>query len=71
MNGQQASLSRYSYESDRKQLDAAIAEIRNQIEETERLARLPKDSPDRNLDVLEARHRMVQAILNAMIEGRE
>ena len=71
MNGQQASLSRYSYESDRKQLDAVLQELRNQFEETERLYRLPKDSPDRNLDVLDARHRVVEAILNAMIEGRK
>tara|TARA_R100000426_G_C4823570_1_gene111629 strand:+ start:879 stop:1082 length:204 start_codon:yes stop_codon:yes gene_type:complete len=64
MTGQQALLLLPAYESDRRQLDAAIAEIRNQIEETERLARLP----DHNLDVIKTRHHMVQAILNAMIE---
>ena len=54
-------------ESDRRQLDAAIAEICNQIEETKRLSRLP----DRNLDVVETRNHMAQAILDAMIKEVE
>ena len=54
-------------ESDRRQLEAAIAEICNQIEETKRLSRLP----DRNLDVVETRNHMAQAILDAMIKEVE